>query len=155
MIDYDDEDYASQIQDVILLRWQVEVSHWYLDMCFMQDRLPLRNRDYINNHTYFTKMAFNILSYVKNHCPEDRQGRTPSMASLQYACRDAETAIRFCMAYVTQDKRYFLEDERLYLLKILKRPAIKDDYVEPKPEIPENGMARLAMLGRKGIKAHG
>ena len=67
----------------------------------------------------------------------------------------AETAIRFCMAYVTQDKRYFLEDERLYLLKILKRPAIKDDYVEPKPEIPENGMARLAMLGRKGIKAHG
>ena len=154
-IDYDDEDYASQIQDVILLRWQVEVSHWYLDMCFMQDRLPLRNRDYINNHTYFTKMAFNILSYVKNHCPEDRQGRTPSMASLQYACRDAETAIRFCMAYVTQDKRYFLEDERLYLLKILKRPAIKDDYVEPKPEIPENGMARLAMLGRKGIKAHG
>ena len=54
-----------------------------------------------------------------------------------------------------QDKRYFLEDERLYLLKILKRPGIKDDYVEPKPEIPENGMAHLAMLGRKGIKARG
>ena len=152
-IDYDEEDYAYQIQDIILQRWQVEVSHWYLDMCFMQDRLPLRNRDYINNHTYFTKMAFNILSYVKNSCPQDKQQRTPSMESLQYACRDVETAIRFCMAYVTQDNRYFLEDERLYLLKILKRPEIKDDYVEPKPVIPESGIVRLAMLGRKGIKA--
>ena len=110
-IDYDEEDYAYQIQDIILQRWQVEVSHWYLDMCFMQDRLPLRNRDYINNHTYFTKMAFNILSYVKNSCPQDKQQRTPSMESLQYACRDVETAIRFCMAYVTQDNRYFPEDE--------------------------------------------
>ena len=152
-IDYDNEDYAAQIQDIILQRWQVEVSHWYLDMCFMQDRLPLRNRDYINNHTYFTKMAFNILSYVKNYCPKDKRQRTPSMESLQYACRDAETAIRFCLSYVTQDNRYFLEDERLYLLKILKRPEIKDDYVEPKPEIPESGIARLAILGRKGMKA--
>lgn len=75
------------------------------------------------------------------------------MESLQYACRDAETAIRFCLAYVTQGKRYFLEDERLYLLKILKRPEIKDDYVEPKPVIPESRIARLTILGRKGIKA--
>ena len=152
-IDYDNEDYAAQIQDIILQRWQMEVSHWYLDMCFMQDRLPLRNRDYINNHTYFTKMAFNILSYVKNHCPQDKRQRTPSMESLQYACRDAETAIRFCLSYVTQDKRYFLEDERLYLLMILKRPEIKDDYVEPKPVIQESGIARLAILGKKGMKS--
>lgn len=72
-VNYDNEDYVAQIQDIILQRWQVEVSHWYLDMCFMQDRLPLRNRDYINNHTYFTKMAFNILNYVKNHCPKDKR----------------------------------------------------------------------------------
>ena len=151
-IDYDNEDYAAQIQDIILQRWRVEVNHWYLDMYFMQDRLPLRNRDYINNHTYFTKMAFNILSYVKNHCPQDKRQRTPSMESLQYACLDAETAIRFCLSYVSQDNRYFLEDERLYLLKILKRPEIKDDYAEPTPVISESGIARLAILGRKGMK---
>ena len=58
------------------------------NMRFMQDRLPLGKRDYINNHAYFTKMTFNILSYVKNHCPEAGQGRTLSMAGLQYACRD-------------------------------------------------------------------
>ena len=115
--------FLSASSDIILQRRQVEVSHWYLDMYFM----PFRNRDYVNNHAYFTKVAFNILSYVKKHWPQDKQQRTSSMASLQHACRDVETVIRFCKAYVTQDNCYFLEEERLYLLKILKRPEIKDD----------------------------
>ena len=58
------------------------------------------------------------------------------------------------MAYVTQDNRYFLQDGRLYLLMILKRPEIKDDYVEPKQELPESGIVGLAILSRMGMQDH-
>ena len=118
-------------------------------MCFMLDRLPLRNRDYINNHAYFTQTDFNILSYIKNHRHKDKQQLTPSMESLQYACQNYKTTIRFYLSYITQGNSYSLEDESLNLLKILKKQEIKEDFVEPNSVIPESGITRLAILSRK------
>lgn len=151
-VETENEDFAAQMQDIILKRWSVETCHWFLDVFFTQDRLPLRNQDYIRNHTYFTKMAYNILSFVKGHLPEKSKGRTASMGLFQQACQDVEVSLSFIAAYLAQDVSALLEDERLYDACILKRPVVKDDYVAPKETVPESGLGRLAMLGKKGVK---
>lgn len=50
-----DKSFAGTIHDIILARWQIESRHWVIDVAFDQDRLPLRNQDYIRNSTVYTK----------------------------------------------------------------------------------------------------
>ena len=59
-----DKSFADTIQDIILARWQIESRHRVIDVAFDQDRLPLRNQDYIRNSTVYTKMVCNVLSYI-------------------------------------------------------------------------------------------
>ena len=49
-----DKSFAGTIHDIILARWQIESRHWVIDVAFDQDRLPLRNQDYIRNSTVYT-----------------------------------------------------------------------------------------------------
>ena len=55
-----DKNFADTIQDSILARWQIESRHWVIDVAFDQDRLPLRNQDYIRNSNVYTKMICNV-----------------------------------------------------------------------------------------------
>ena len=59
-----DKSFADTIHDIILARWQIESRHRVIDVAFDQDRLPLRNQDYIRNSTVYTKMVCNVLSYI-------------------------------------------------------------------------------------------
>lgn len=38
-----DDSFASTMQDIILSRWQIESSHWVIEVVFGQDAIPLRN----------------------------------------------------------------------------------------------------------------
>lgn len=64
-----DKRFADTIQDIILARWQIESRHRVIDVAFDQDRLPLRNQDYIRNSTIYTKMVCNVLSYIRDNVP--------------------------------------------------------------------------------------
>lgn len=57
------------MQDIILSRWQIESRHWVVDVVFGQDALPLRNKEYIENSTVYTKIACNVLSYIRDNVP--------------------------------------------------------------------------------------
>ena len=73
------------------------------------------------------------------------------MGLFRQASQDVEVSLSFIAAYLAQDVSALLEDERLYDACILKRPVVKDDYVTPKEAVPESGLARPAMLGKKGV----
>ena len=64
-----DKSFADTIQDTILARWQIESRHRVIDVAFDQDKLPLRNQDYIRNSTVYTKMICNVLSYIRDNVP--------------------------------------------------------------------------------------
>ena len=38
-----DDSFATTMQDIILSRWQIESSHWVIEVVFGQDAIPLRN----------------------------------------------------------------------------------------------------------------
>lgn len=62
-----DDSFAATMQDIILSRWQIESRHWVIDVVFGQDALPLRNNEYIENSTVYTKIACNVLSYIRDN----------------------------------------------------------------------------------------
>ena len=64
-----DDSFAATMQDIILSRWQIESRHWVIDVVFGQDALSLRNKEYIENSTVYTKIACNVLSYIREHVP--------------------------------------------------------------------------------------
>lgn len=64
-----DDSFAATMQDIILSRWQIESRHWVIDVVFGQDALPLRNKEYIENSTVYTKIVCNVLSYIREHVP--------------------------------------------------------------------------------------
>ena len=64
-----DDSFAATMQDIIISRGQIESSHWVIDVVFGQDALPLRNKEYIENSTVYTKIACNVLSYIREHVP--------------------------------------------------------------------------------------
>ncbi|MBQ3883464.1 MAG: ISAs1 family transposase [Succinivibrio sp.] len=106
-----DEKFAETMLDIILQRWGIEARHWVIDVVFRQDALPLRNKDYITNSTACTKLACNVLSYIRDNVPY-YQGKPWSFKSLQIVAQDAEVGFMFLKAFFTQDMSQIENDER-------------------------------------------
>ena len=99
-------------------------------VAFDQDRLPLRNQDYIRNSTVYTKMACNVLSYIRDNVPL-YQSKPWSFDSLQMLASDVEYGFMFLKAFFTQDMSEIENDERFIGLF----------YKEPEPtgnDVPDN-----------------
>lgn len=125
-----DPSFASTMQDIILSRWQIESRHWVIDVVFGQDALPLRNKEYIENSTVYTKIACNVLSYIRENVPY-YNGKPWSFESLQILARKAQTNFMFLKAFFTKDMSEIENDERF----------IGIFYKEPEPtgnDVPDN-----------------
>ena len=125
-----DDSFAATMQDIILSRWQIESRHWVIDVVFGQDALPLRNKEYIENSTVYTKIACNVLSYIREHVPY-YNGNPWSFESLQILARKAQTNFMFLKAFFTKDMSEIENDERF----------IGIFYKEPEPtgnDVPDN-----------------
>lgn len=125
-----DDSFAATMQDIIISRWQIESSHWVIDVVFGQDALPLRNKEYIENSTVYTKIACNVLSYIRDHVPY-YNGKPWSFESLQILARKAQTNFMFLKAFFTKDMSEIENDERF----------IGIFYKEPEPtgnDVPDN-----------------
>lgn len=125
-----DPSFAATMQDIILSRWQIESRHWVIDVVFGQDALPLRNKEYIENSTVYTKIACNVLSYIREHVPY-YNGKPWSFESLQILARKAQTNFMFLKAFFTKDMSEIENDERF----------IGIFYKEPEPtgnDVPDN-----------------
>lgn len=125
-----DENFANTMQDIILARWKIESRHWVIDVAFCQDRLPLRNKDYIANVTVHTKIAANVLSYIREHTPL-YNGKHRSFECLQQIATNAKFAFMFLEAFFKDDMSEIENDERF--IGIFYKP--------PKPtgnDVPDN-----------------
>lgn len=101
-----------------------------IDVAFDQDRLPLRNQDYIRNSTVYTKMVCNVLSYIRDNVSL-YQSKPWSFDSLQMLASDVEYGFMFLKNFFTQDMSEIENDERFIGLF----------YKEPEPtgnDIPDN-----------------
>lgn len=139
LIDYDDIDYPAKIQNIILQRWRIEIEqHYALDVFFDQDRLPMRNQKFINNNTFVTKIAYDVLSFVKRKI-KDIGGKELSIPKLQLLCTDVKTGFAFIKSYVEDNSEHLLELEVLYRMRALKEPEIEEDHVvvvQKEPKTP-------------------
>ena len=125
-----DDSFAATMQDILLSRWQIESSHWVIEVVFGQDALPLRNKEYIEDSTVYTKIACNVLSYIREHVPY-YNGKPWSFESLQILARKAQTNFMFLKAFFTKDMSEIENDERF----------IRIFYKEPEPtgnDVPDN-----------------
>jgi len=89
-----DASFANTMQDIILSRWQIESRHWVIDVAFGQDAIPLRNKEYIENSTIYTKIAYNILSYIRDNVPYYNSALW-FFASLQQLSKKADVNFMF------------------------------------------------------------
>lgn len=112
VIDGLDKEFADTMLKIILQRWKVESMHWVLDVVFEQDQLPLRNRDYINNSTIYTKMAFNILSYIRDNIPY-HYNKPWSFKTLRMLAQKDDYGFKFMKAFFTRDMSELENDEGL------------------------------------------
>lgn len=119
-----DDSFAATMQDILLSRWQIESSHWVIEVVFGQDALPLRNKEYIEGSTVYTKIACNVLSYIREHVPY-YNGKPWSFESLQILARKAQTNFMFLKAFFTKDMSEIENDERF----------IRIFYKEPEPQV--------------------
>lgn len=125
-----DDSFAASMQDIILSRWQIESRHWVIDVVFGQDALPLRNKEYIENSTVYTKITCNVLSYIRDNVPK-YNGKPWSFESLQILARKAQTNFMYLKAFFTKDMSEIEYDERF----------IGIFYKEPEPtgnDVPDN-----------------
>lgn len=106
-----DASFAATMQDIILSRWQIESRHWVIDVVFGQDALPLRNKEYIENSTVYTKIACNVLSYIRDNVPY-YNGKPCFFENLQILARKAQTNFMFLKAFFTKDMSEIENDER-------------------------------------------
>uniref|UniRef100_UPI00402AC503 ISAs1 family transposase n=1 Tax=Succinivibrio sp. TaxID=2053619 RepID=UPI00402AC503 len=106
-----DASFAATMQDIILSRWQIESRHWVIDVVFGQDALPLRNKEYIENSTVYTKIACNVLSYIRDNVPY-YNGKPCFFENLQILARKAQTNFMFLKAFFTKDMSEIKNDER-------------------------------------------
>ena len=130
IIDHDDERYAEKLQSIILSRWKIESTlHYQIDMFFDQDRIPLRNQDYIKNSTCLTKISHNILSYIRKQILEQTK-RAPSIPTLQTLCNDVEIGFAFMSAYVYDDLEHLKDIEILYNMFFKRLEVVEERQVE-------------------------
>ena len=130
LIDYDDAQYAAKLQTIILNRWKIEsTQHYQIDVFFDQDRIPLRNQDYIRSSTCLTKMSYNILSYVRKQILEQTKF-TASIPMLQTLCTDVEIGYAFMSAYAHDDIAPLKEIEVIYNMFFKKLEVVEEREVE-------------------------
>ena len=125
-----DDSFVATMQDIILSRWQIESRHRVIDVVFGQGALPLRNKEYIENSTVYTKIACNVVSYIRDNVPK-YNGKPWYFESLQYLARKAEYRFMFLKAFLTKDMSEIENDERFIGLF----------YKEPEPtgnDVPDN-----------------
>lgn len=127
-----DEKFAQTMLDIILKRWGIEARHWVIDVVMRQDALPLRNRDYIRNSTAYTKLACNVLSYIRDNVPE-YLGKPWSFKRLRILSQKPETAFMFLKAFFTEDMTEIENDERFEGIFYKPPEPIGTDF----PENPE------------------
>ncbi len=126
LVDYDDEHYAEKLQNIILSRWKIEsTQHYQIDVYFDQDRIPLRNQDYIKNSTCLTKISYNILSYIKKQVNENTKVN-PSIPMLQTLCTDVEIGFAFMQAYVEDDIEPLKDIDLLYDMFFSKPKVVEE-----------------------------
>lgn len=121
-----DDSFASTMQDILLSRWQIESRHWVIEVVFGQDALPLRNKEYIENSTVYTKIACNVLSYIREHVPY-YNGKPWSFESLQILARKAQTNFMFLKAFFTKDMSEIENDERFIRIFYKEREPTGND----------------------------
>lgn len=97
--------------DIILKRSGIEARYWAIDVVFRQDALHLCNRDYITNSTAYTKLACNVLSYIRDIVPL-YLGKTRSFKFLQIDAQGAEVGFMFLKSFFIQDMTEIENDER-------------------------------------------
>lgn len=155
-VDFDDDTFVAKMDDLIRSRWAVEVDHFIIDVNFDQDRIPLRNRDYIYNSVYFTKIAKNVLKFAQDAIAEFTGKTPPSIRALQHACNDINASFDFLMAYIKNDKSMVMEVEAIYNYGLVKKeePIIEDNY-EPPVKVPKNRLEAIALYGAKKAKELG
>jgi len=119
-----DESFARTMQDIILKKWGIESRHWVIDVVFDQDRLPLRNQNYIANSTYFTKMSVNVLSFIRGNAPLVYK-KPQSFNTLQIYSRDPKVAFKFVEAFFMNDFNIVKENEQARFVL-----GIEDEYEE-------------------------
>lgn len=152
-MDGSDESFATTMQDIILKRWGIESRHWVIDVVFGQDALPLRNQDYIKNSTNITKMAVNILSYIREHAPMV-DGKPQSFESLQILARKPQIAYKFMEAFYLNNFELIKEDEFTKSCLGIKDEIIEDDYLSHPEQrsilddIPEDTLLAKAFKAR-------
>lgn len=110
-----DESFAKTMLEIILSRWTIESRHWVIDVVFGQDRLPLRNRKYIENSTIYTKIAINVLSYVRDNIPK-YNGKPWSFESLRTVASNPEFNFKFLHAFFKKDMSVIKDDGDLFIL---------------------------------------
>lgn len=124
-----DEKFAETMLDIILKRRGIEARHWVIDVVMRQDALPLRNKDYIKNSTTYTKLACNVLSYIRENVP-DYQGKPWSFKRLRILAQKPKTAFMFLKAFFTQDMSEIENDERFEGIFYKPPELIGDDFQE-------------------------
>lgn len=134
VIDPDDKEYAEKLQNIILDRWKIEsVQHYQLDVFFDQDRIPLRNQDYIKNSTCLTKMATNILAYFRQQLKEQvkcKDSDIPSTKTLKMLCNDVEIGFALMKAYVEDDIEPLKDNDVIYDMFFQKAALAEEREVE-------------------------
>ena len=120
-IDPDNLDFAKKMLNLVLNRWDVEVDHWYLDLVFDQDRIPLRNKQYAQTNAILTKFAKNIVSYTQKVLPDIDSSHHVSLEQIRsVCCRNMSTEVNMLTAFATKDDSYILEDPALIRCGLVK-----------------------------------
>lgn len=153
-LDVDDTDYCRKVMRVCLGRWSVETSHWQIDMCFDQDRLPLSNRNFIRNNTIVTKHAANVINHAKSVLPNLPGDRKISTAMLQQACQNAETAFNLLAGFISGDDSLITQDANLRSNGLYKEETVTYQELGPTDTTyADTALGQLAMAHKKGRRS--
>ena len=136
---------------VILDRWKIEgVQHFSLDVLFEQDYLPLRNQQYIRNHSFFTKMAYNVVSYVRNNLPLIRGEKVALSALVRTAKNTPSISFEYIKAYFNKDVSALLTNEKMIRLGLVKAPKVEEvEEIIPQENLGNDTKLALFFNSRK------
>ena len=150
-VDFTDNLFAQKMLRVILDRWKIEgVQHFSLDVLFEQDYLPLRNQQYIRNHSFFTKMAYNVVSYVRNNLPLIRGEKVALSALVRTAKNNPSISFEYIKAYFNKDVSALLTNEKMIRLGLVKAPKVEEfEEIIPQEDLGNDTKLALFFNSRK------
>jgi len=92
-ISYKNADVVKDLGEIIRKHWSVENNlHWTLDTSFNQDRIQVKDGNYLAARVTLNKVAFNLLS-KKREAIMENGGQRYSMDSLKNLCQSPADAI--------------------------------------------------------------